>query len=209
MSLENPHYAFEAGIFVGIRPSEENVGRRFAPTQWAWHTSAVCEFSADSEYFECRLPAFSTLDQEILKQDSFTLCVQIRNPSDSDASFYLPGRLEIPPNIIQGLDGMFDTHSGDVKFVCLEHKLQGEEVSAESQTESSEAGEAETSKPQILSRKRVLYAHSEILKARGDYFKDLLNGGFSESEIIRRSDSRHTTITISDADFVTVYWMLK
>ena len=64
------------------------------------------------------------------------------------------------------------------------------------------------SKTQTLSRKRVLYAHSDILKTRGEYFNDLLMGGFSESEAARRNEARHTTILVDDAGFETVYWML-
>lgn len=52
------------------------------------------------------------------------------------------------------------------------------------------------------SRKRILYAHSEILEEKSEYFKDLLASGFSETQ-------RYNTIIVDDASFSTLYWILQ
>jgi hypothetical protein len=36
-----------------------------------------------------------------------------------------------------------------------------------------------------------------------------LTGEFEEAEKARRGDSRHVTVLIDDAEFETVYWLLK
>lgn len=60
---------------------------------------------------------------------------------------------------------------------------------------------------QPLYRKRIIYAHSAILKARSSYFDDMLNGTWTESKP-NDAGGAHV-IKILDFDFVAVYWMLS
>ena len=197
---------FTATIFIGVKPVECGIGSRFAATDWVWSTSAEWEFTTENEYWEVQLPLLSTFLEraDLAEADSFSLCVQIGSPISAKPSFSLPNQVVIPTSIIDGLAGLLDSSTGDVRFVCLEHSgAPHSSVSGES------IGGKTLSKMQTLSRKRVLYAHSEVLKARGEYFAALLMGGFSESENRRRGETRHTTILVDDADFKTVYWVLR
>jgi len=133
--------------------------------------------------------------KEVEMADEFSLCIQIGSPARNGPGFGLPDQLILPQSVIEGLKGLVDSPTGDVRFVCLEHVPV--------------SSEGEDGKAQTMSRKRVLYAHSDVLKARGDYFKDLLTGGFAESEVARRAETRYTTILVDDAGFDTVYWMLR
>jgi len=206
LSLENQilEYSYTASIFVGIKPVDTAAGSRFAETKWVWTTSAEWDFSKETEFWEVQLPLLSTFLEraDIAEADSFSLCVQIGSPVSCKPSFSLPDQLVVPRSIIDGIAGLVDSTTGDVRFVCLEHTQVH-------QTPLDNADGGSKGKMQTVSRKRVLNAHSDVLKARGEYFGDLLNGGFSESEIARRGDGRHTTILVDDAGFETVYWMLK
>lgn len=207
LSLESQtfEYSYSASIFVGIKPVSFGAGSRYAETKWVWTTSAEWEFSKDTEFWEVQLPLLSTLldHAELTDADSFSLCVQIGSPPTSKPSFTLPEQQVVPRSMINGMAGLVDSVTGDVRFVCLEH-------TSVPLSPLHEAGDDLIAKRlQTVSRKRVLYAHSEVLKARGEYFADLLMGGFSESDIARRSEGRCTTILVDDAGFETVYWMLR
>jgi hypothetical protein len=113
----------------------------------------------------------------------YILSVQMASPSYISA-WLEPGQVVVPMDVITGLGDLLDSISGDVQFVCLEHTLK-------------EDG-------RMISRKRAVYAHGEILRARSDYFKGLLDGGFRETE-----GSGRRTVLVDDASFDTVYWLLR
>jgi hypothetical protein len=196
LESEPINYIYSTSIFIGIKSTTANTGQRYGSSHWVWSRTLDWEFSRDAEYCEAQLPKLSEImqDKEIASSDEFTLCVQIGSPAGSSPSFCLPGQLVVPESVVAGLQGLIDSPTGDVRFVCLEHLTVPVEDEDRLETQS---------------RKRVLYAHSEVLKSRGDYFKDLLTGGFAESEVARRGDAKYTTILVDDAGFVTVYWMLR
>ena len=196
-------FSYVRSIFVGIKPIKCGAGSRFAETKWAWSISRETLFCQESELWEVQLPLLSSLlDQANFAQDdSFSLVVQIAPPPTTGSSFTLPGRRIVPRSIIDGMGGLLDTQTGDVRFVCLEHRQMPALDDA-----TSDASQRAT---QTLSRKRVLYAHSVVLRARGEYFDGLLSGGFSEGDQARRTESRCTTLLVDDASFDTVYWMLR
>jgi hypothetical protein len=115
----------------------------------------------------------------------------------------------VPPSMISGLANLIDSKSGDMHFVCLEHSSFPVDAHAADVGLEEALGKSERSPNPMLSRKRALYAHSEILRARSEYFKTLLGGEFAEMEHARSSESKHITIVVDDASFNTVYWMLK
>ena len=200
---------YPATIFVGIKALHTNIGARYAETRWFWHTSSDWDFSADNEYWETQLPKLSELLEypDIKEHDGLVLCVHIASPASTRPFFTLPDQIIVPKRVINSLNGLVDSQTGDVKFVCLEHVTQPDEV-RDADDKDKGNGKISTS-THIVSRKRVLYAHSEVLTATGDYFHDLVTGGFSEAEGARRSDSRYTTILVDDAGFKTVYSMLR
>jgi hypothetical protein len=208
LNIENAliDYSYTASVFVGIRPPESSVGRRYAETKWTWHRSTEHEFSRDTEYLGVTLPRLDELlaDSDIGASNSFTLCVQIGSPSTHRPAFNLPDTVIVPPSVISGLANLLDSTTGDVQFVCLEHTA----VPAEGE-HTAEGDQSRIPTSTMLSRKRIMYAHSEILKARSGYFKTLLSGGFAEMELAKSSDSQYVTIIVDDASYDTVYWMLK
>jgi hypothetical protein len=149
------------------------------------------------------------LSPGIAQSNSFCLCVQIGSPADQKPAFNLPEMVSVPPSMISGLANLIDSKSGDMQFVCLEHSSFPVDANAADAGPEEALGKSERSSNPMLSRKRALYAHSEILRARSEYFKTLLGGEFAEMEHARSSDSRHITIVVDDASFKTVYWMLK
>jgi len=58
-------------------------------------------------------------------------------------------------------------------------------------------------------RKRVIYAHSDILSRRSDYFATMLVSSFSENTGIVTGERTAYTINVEEADFDTIYWLLK
>lgn len=142
------------------------------------HTRWIWHTSAEHEFTkEAEYAAIALPPIDVEKQDGLTLCVQIGSPSQKP-TFTTPGEVVTPISLLEGLGALLDSATGDVQFVCLQH-VDGE------------------------ARKRTIYAHSEILRARSEYFKSLLSGGFKETE------SKRVTIVVDDADFDTVYWLLQ
>ena len=56
-------------------------------------------------------------------------------------------------------------------------------------------------------RKRMIYAHADILMRRSEYFSTMLSSAFVESA--PPGERKIYTVIVEEADFVTVYWLLK
>ncbi|CAG8622139.1 10343_t:CDS:2, partial [Acaulospora colombiana] len=107
----------------------------------------------------------------------------------------------------------WDEDTGDVQFVCLERFdpsiHSGPEVNADPQQNSPSSNS-----PSPSARKRVIYAHSDILVRRSEYFAALITSSFRESAANPNLHDRELgrtmhTIVVEEADFVTIYWLLK
>jgi hypothetical protein len=141
------------------------------------------------------------------KSNSFSICVMINTGDDTRPGILPPYRISVSGDLISSLGDLLDAKSGDVRFVCLEHEM--EEPTLDDDLSPLEARlPGARSKMHTRSRKRILHAHSQILKGRSEYFRSMLDGEFAESETARRSDGV-TTIMVDDASFQTVYWMLR
>jgi len=100
--------------------------------------------------------------------------------------------------MVAAMAALIDVPNGaDVRFVCLEHEI-------ESEGEGEGEGEGEE---KMRSRKRVIYANSQILASRSQYFQDLFATAFVETTQV--SMDRFKTVVVESADFNTVYWMLR
>ncbi|KAK8858764.1 hypothetical protein IAR55_002993 [Kwoniella newhampshirensis] len=201
--------SFTAGVFVGIMPLRSNVGQRFAETKYVWSYTTEFEFSTDNDYCAVELPLLSKLldeNQGLRDDDGFVLCIWLGEHWTARYGFKVPD--PTISRMIRGLGRLFDRDTGDVRFVCLEHAVDNSSVNQDdirgSPDESglSLSGSVAKPRPAILSRKRILYAHSEFLEENSEYFKDLLTSGFSESK-------RYTTIVVDNASFDTLFWVLR
>lgn len=116
-----------------------------------------------------------------------------------------------------------DTHAcldtGDVRFVCLE-KLNPEiHSNVPQQSPKLEAGlhhrppssssSHSTFSSATTARKRIIYAHSDILTRRSEYFATMLSSAFAEGAEPSSGERRVYTVVVEEADFETMYWLLK
>ena len=143
-----------------------------------------------------------------------TLVVQIQTP---DAMIPEPSRGDhqlVPTNLLQSLKNAVDNRNTvDVKFICLEY---GDEANLANQIGANDDSQGATSRSAAevdlrIYRKRILYAHSDILRARSDYFKALLDFSASNTAPTDQGSTtdRHVeTIHCNSADFQTLYWLL-
>jgi len=113
-------------------------------------------------------------------------------------AFQREGHVSVPKNMVGAMAALIDVPNGaDVRFVCLEHEIESEGEG------EGEGGEEE----KMRSRKRVIYANSQILASRSQYFQDLFATAFVETTQV--STDRFKTVVVESADFNTVYWMLR
>lgn len=104
--------------------------------------------------------------------------------------------------------------TGDVRFVCLERRLNNEASSGPSSNPSNQSavslsGSISPFGSYTTARKRMIYAHSDILIRRSDYFATMLASSFAENSAISAGERKLYTIVVEDADFETIYWLLK
>jgi hypothetical protein len=99
-----------------------------------------------------------------------------------------------------------------VKFICLERLAQssnpGSPILSTSPLSPRSSSEASgySSTAQSTARKRVIYAHSDILIRRSEYFQMMLMSSFSENVNVPSGDRKMYEIVVEEADFVTIYW---
>lgn len=194
--------SFKMDLLVGIVgcPTSSSSSLATGPTPYLWTHRQRCEFlPPGDDFFAFPFPLLSDLvaDPGVREHDAFTICISITESygldDDRAITFQPPGQVNVPVDLVAALGALVDLPAGaDVRFVCLEHQTRGDED-----------GEAE----RISSRKRIVYANSQVLGSRSTYFADLFKGDFAESSSV--VDERYKTVIVESADFETVYWMLR
>lgn len=104
-----------------------------------------------------------------------------------------------------------------MQFICLERKDESQASAAAPESPSTETPShwrppsvSSTSvPPHTVARKRIIYAHSDILKRRSEYFATMLSSSFAENSELKLQDRKLYTIMVEEADFYTIYWLLK
>ncbi|KAI0346826.1 hypothetical protein BDW22DRAFT_1351109 [Trametopsis cervina] len=223
--LEYAHsdYEISSSMFTGIKCQDDRVGERGARPDWAWEFwQNDWVFREDSEVWECPLPTLSSLleNPRIKATDSFVICVQIHCPIGPFFP-HQPSASYVPRNLLDGLEAMLDNaNTGDVQFICLERR---EDASTPESAPSSPATEIPSNRrppssasdsstsTQTYARKRIIYAHSDILIRRSEYFATMFNSSFSENAAgpISSGERKVYTVVVEEADFVTIFWLLK
>ncbi|KAJ7653478.1 hypothetical protein B0H17DRAFT_1100681 [Mycena rosella] len=210
------HYEMNASIMAAIKCQDDRVGAR---PEWVWEFwQNDWVFRRESEVWDCTLPSLSALlesSSRIRETDSFTLCLQIHCPT---GPFFpqQPTAYYVPRDLLDGLEASLDNpNTGDVRFVCLERMPPDVDSPATplSETPSVRRPPSSTSSQspfssQTTARKRVIYAHSDILSRRSEYFSNILSSSFAETKMIP-GDRKLYTIVVEEADFETIYWLLK
>lgn len=202
-ALDSP--GFYSNIFIGIISPSTKSGREYASTEYLWSHTQEYEFRPNDDFVRMPLPVLSTLvaDPGINPHDAFILCIKIEEVYGTIPRFLPPDQVAVPTDLISALGALIDVpSSADVRFVCLQHQLEEprRRVSGDSNTSTD-------STSGIRSRKRVIYANSQILSHRSPYFADLFTSDFLETSIDK--GERYKTIMVDSTDFETVYWMLR
>lgn len=216
-----PHTDTElcATMMAAIKVRGDFAGERGARADWVWEFwDQEWTFRKESEFWECSLPSLSTLLEHprIAATNSFTLCIQIHTPVGPQIP-QQPSVYYVPKDLLEGIEASLDNaNTGDVQFVCLE-RLDSSSSPPGSSTPNSRRSSSESSShplqssSRLIARKRVIYAHSDILRTRGggEYFSTMFSSGFAENATPAPGERKIHTVVVEEADFNTIYWMLK
>lgn len=217
-----------ASVSVALR-APRVPGARVGETLWSATTEHV--FSPRSESVVQRTLLSSALTHPRVAQvNAVEVVAQVAAGPAAEA----PGAFEmrevdaVPKPLASALAAMVDDGStGDVMIIVREKGLQ-QQPSAELaasvglksfvqpwQTGASAPIDGDIDDLPIYVRDRVLWAHTPILRARSDFFATMLDSAFSEGSSVeptgRLRDSKRPfrILRIPDADYVTVYWLLR
>ncbi|TFK71759.1 hypothetical protein BDN72DRAFT_764405 [Pluteus cervinus] len=219
VDFAHPDYEMSASMMTAIKCQEDRVGERGARPEWVWeYWQSDWVFRQESEVWECPLPPLSDLlkNARIRDTDSLVICVQIHCPIGPFVP-QQPSVYYVPRDLLDGLEASLDnSNTGDVRFICLE-RLNPDttppgalDPSSPSHLRSPSSSTSSLSpfSNETTARKRVIYAHSDILTRRSEYFATMLSSSFVEN-VTSPGDRKIYTIVVEDADFETVYWLLK
>ncbi|KAH9824869.1 hypothetical protein DFH28DRAFT_942035 [Melampsora americana] len=169
---------------------------------WIWRV--CCEersFERESEVWECHtFPSLSKIleNPRVAMYDSFIITIQIATPSTVSLP-QIPNSSYIPHTLLQGLESLVDDqNTSDLQILVTEYDPSLSLTASEHPIPPRH-------------RKRVLYAHSAILKSRSEYFRAMLGddeqGGWAEGG--RGENRKLGLLKIEDFDFNCVYWLLR
>ncbi|KAF5387664.1 hypothetical protein D9615_000593 [Tricholomella constricta] len=215
-------YELSASMMTAIKSQADRAGERGAPPEWVWDFWQMdWVFRQEHEVWECPLPPLSALlkNSRIRDTDSFVISVQIHCPSGPSFP-QQPSVYSVPRDLLEGLAASLDNaNTGDVRFICLERLTTDNQSSPTlhppdvttptSRRSSSSASSCSPFSSRTTARKRVIYAHSDILIRRSEYFATMLASSFSENPTLVTGERKVYTIVVEEADFETVYWLLK
>ncbi|ESK94480.1 hypothetical protein Moror_8138 [Moniliophthora roreri MCA 2997] len=213
-------YEMSASMMAAVKCQQDRAGERGARPDWLWETwQNDWVFREGNEVWACSLPPLSVLlenNSRIRETDSLVICVQIHCPLGPFFPSH-PSAYYVPKDLLDGLEASLDNpNTGDVRFVCLE-RFNSEAVPP-SPTEvsspvtyrpTSSTSTAHSHSSQMTARKRIIYAHSDILTRRSEYFATMLSSSFSENQAHLSGERKIYTVVVDEADFETVYWLLK
>ncbi|KAJ3934548.1 MAG: hypothetical protein NXY57DRAFT_889933 [Lentinula lateritia] len=220
LDFAHPQYEMSATMMAGIKCQDDRAGERGARADWPFEVWHDWVFRQDNEVWECALPSLSALleNPRIGDTDSFVICVQIHCPVGPSLPAQ-PSVYYVPKDLLDGLEASLDNpNTGDVQFVCLERLAADPPPSPNLTPEMSPITRTRPSSsnssispfaPEMTARKRIIYAHSDILIHRSEYFATMLSSSFSENQVTVNGERKLFTIVVEEADFETIYWLLK
>ncbi|KAF8969501.1 hypothetical protein BDZ97DRAFT_1646873 [Flammula alnicola] len=204
-------YETHASMMAAIKCQDDRVGARGARPDWVWEFwQNDWVFRRESEVWECPLPPLSLLleNSRIQVTDSMIICVQIHSPAGPSIP-QQPSVYYVPRDLLDGLEASLDNpNTGDVRFVCLE-KYTGNEGSPRLSINSATSGSVSPYSSHATARKRIIYAHSDILIRRSEYFATMFSSSFAENSAVSSGERKLYTVVVEEADFETIYWLLK
>ncbi|KAI0278835.1 hypothetical protein BGY98DRAFT_1096471 [Russula aff. rugulosa BPL654] len=203
----NAEYEISASMLAAIKCQDDRVGERGARADWAWDTwQTEWTFRQDNEVWQCAMPSLSSLleNPRIHRTDSLVICIQIHTPTGPFFPQH-PSAYYVARDLLEGLEASLDnSNTGDVQFICLEkatreyHKFQPLQPHRI---------------PPILRASIPLRHHipsvhrGSLLESVSDYFASMLSSAFAET--VPSGERKIHTVVVEEADFVTIYWLLK
>ncbi|KDE09317.1 hypothetical protein MVLG_00633 [Microbotryum lychnidis-dioicae p1A1 Lamole] len=207
-------------LMLGIREPRQQASKRGGSETYLWrHWVDEFQFSHDNEFYETtELPSLQSLldrSDRIRELDAFVLTVQIGSPIASFAP-QIRDAHPVPTSLLAGVKNLVDDEvTGDVMIYvaeCLPVVMRTPSDADETRSitvASTTVDSSAVAAPSTNFRKRVIYAHSAILKAQCSYFDSLLTEGWSETSVNQTLGMRRRSVLkIEDFDFNTVYTLL-
>lgn len=225
-----PHLELPTAMMIAIKCQDDRMGEKGARPDWVWvNWQQDFVFRQDSEVWDCPLPPLSELLQNsrIKDTDSMVICLQIHSPGLVIHYPSHPSAYYVPRDLLDGLEASLDNpNTGDVRFVCLERLKADSEVSSppvpaseaptspttfRSPSSTSTVSHSSPFSGYTTARKRIIYAHSDILIRRSEYFATMLASSFAETnpQGVAPGERKLYTVVVEEADFETIYWLLK
>ncbi|KAF4601950.1 hypothetical protein EYR40_005151 [Pleurotus pulmonarius] len=213
MDFSQADYEIPASIMVAIKCQDDRSGERGSRPDWVWQIwHNDWNFRQESEVWECSLPPLSALleNDRIRETDSLVICIQLHSPVGPFFPQH-PSAYYVPRDLLDGLEASLDNaNTGDVRFICLEKMDPGLIASpAASDTASGLSQSASSHIYQTTARKRCIYAHSDILIRRSEHFTTMLGSSFLEAQTTTPGERKVYTVVVEEADFESIYWLLK
>ncbi|GHJ84806.1 hypothetical protein NliqN6_1208 [Naganishia liquefaciens] len=206
-------HPISADIFLGIKPNNVAPGPQEGQDRWLWSTQETFVFTDDFTFWEAKLPPISELlqDQTIGQRDCFTLVLRLQTPATFPSTLNSREKRLVDKNLLTGLKSLLDdANTGDIQLICLEREAPYYAISDNRQ------GPPTSPLVSVRYRRRVLYAHSSIIKQRCEYLSDWIH--FSSTESPAAGSARQAAaslmercthkVTCLDVDFATMYWFL-
>ncbi|SCV72208.1 BQ2448_4902 [Microbotryum intermedium] len=204
-------------LMLGIREPRQQASKRGGSEGYFWrHWVDEFRFSHDNEYYEMHeFPSLQSLlekNTRIRKLDAFVLSVQIGSPVGSFAPQVRDAH-PVPKALLSGVRNLVDDEAtGDVMIHVAECRPTSGGTGCINDTDSFTTPAPDSpgsSAPSPEFRKRVIYAHSAILKAQNSYFDSLLSEGWAETSVTQAPGTRRRSVLkIEDFDFNTVHSLL-
>lgn len=230
-------------IMLGIRVPSSHA---FTESHWLWSHFDNFVFHSEAEFFECHsLPSLSELlllSPDVARLNAFELVVQLGTGSQMGAlsgtalsqrlPFRIPETSLVPDTIISALAEMIDdVQTADVALIVRERGAISTSASLPdidgtprhvtvwpvgTAVPCQDADSPFEAPPRVVVRDRVIWAHSSILRAGSDYFRTMLDSGFSEGQDVQGLNE-HTSfrgrrvrvLRMPDADFATAHALVR
>jgi hypothetical protein len=210
MDYARADFEISGHIMAAIKAYDVGANERGSKIVWLWeHWEKDFTFRQDSEVWHCTLPTLTELSEipSIATCDAFVLCLQIYSPIGPMFPHHPVARY-VPRELLEGLEASLDNaNTGDVRFVCLE-RVTRSPPSPDASTISRISSATHSGQGAFAFRKRVIWAHRDILIRRSEYFATMLDSSFVEASA-STNDRQVSTIFVEEADFSTIYWLLK
>lgn len=214
LDFPNRDVEIPASLHISLFPPRVQSGSRPEPV---WEIWSDFVFAAESEYFSCPFPSITSLFERsplIREADSVVIQIQVQSPVDCairaghapNAGLLFGPRIKdtvlLPDDMLSGFGALLDDpNTSDVRLYLYEStpaiRLPG--LAAQ----------------QPMYRKRVLLAHSAVLKSRSTLFRDMLDNRQQWSEAAVQVEERpsgrvrnisHVSVNV---EFNSLYWLLS